>query len=140
MRIPVDRVTARLSLHDGKQLEVALFLPIGEDVVEIFNKPEPFLPVATDKKVLLMARSAIAAIAVPGAKLVSSDDLPTERQMALVHLRNGQVVEGELRWIAPPGRRRTADLLNENAPCVVVHAAAGMTYIAKTHIAWIEEA
>lgn len=138
-RLPVDQIAAKLYLAGGQAFEASMFVPIGEDIVSIFAKTDAFIPVAVAKGVLLVARGAIAALLVPGAKLVISDELPVEQQMVRVHMRDGQTVEGELRWNPPEGRRRTADFLNGAEPYIVVHAREGMTYIAKAHVAWIEE-
>ncbi|MGE5183516.1 MAG: hypothetical protein ACM31C_15700 [Acidobacteriota bacterium] len=140
MRLPVDRVPARVTLEDGRQLESWLFVPVGDDVAEMFGKPEAFLPVDTGTGILIVARAVIAAVLVRRARLETSDDLPVDRQPARVHLRGGQVVEGELRWTAAPGYRRTVDLMNDPSRHVVVHAREGVTYVAKAQIAWIEEA
>jgi hypothetical protein len=138
MRLPVDQIAAKVMLLGGKSFDGSLFIAIGEDIITIFTKADAFIPVACEKGILLVARDAIAGIVVRG-QLVLTDELPTEQQLARVHLRDGHRVDGELRWTAPEGRRRTADFLNDAAPYIVVHGREGMTYIAKRHVAWIEE-
>lgn len=140
MRLPVDRVPARVTLGDGRELESWLFVPIGEDVADMFGKPDRFLPLDTGTGILIVARAMIAAVLVRRSRLVASDELPEDSQMARVHLRSGQVIEGELRWTAVPGYGRTVDLMNDPSLHVAVHAGGGVTYVAKAHVAWIEEA
>jgi hypothetical protein len=140
MRLPVDRVPARITLHDGRQLEAWLFVPIGESVHDVFGKPEAFLPVDTGNGIMIVARAVIATILVRRSRPESADDLPQDTQAATVHLRSGQAMEGELRWTAAPGYRRTADLLNDSSLHVELHTGEGITYITKAHVAWIEEA
>lgn len=140
MRLPVDRIPSRVTLHDGRQLEAWLFVPIGEDLAEVFTKPDPFLPIDSGDGILIVARAVIAAVHVRRTKLASTDELPKECQAAHVQLRSGQVLAGELRWTSAPGYRRTADLLNDHSHHVELHGDDGITYIAKAHIAWIEEA
>ena len=65
--------------------------------------------------------------------------LPLERQRVRIRLRGGRSIEGELRWIAPAGRRRTADCLNDPLTHVVVNDSAYVSFIAKAHIAYAEE-
>jgi hypothetical protein len=54
-------------------------------------------------------------------------------------LRSGATVEGELRWVAPPGRRRTLDYLNDGSALLVVHGTGDTSYVAKAHIASVDE-
>jgi hypothetical protein len=140
MRLPVDRVPARITLHDGRQLEAWLFVPIGEGVADVFAKPEAFLPLDTGSGILIVARAVIVAILVRRTPSAPPDELPQETQAANVHLRSGQTLDGELRWTAAPGYGRTADLLNDSSLHVVLHTGEGVTFIPKAQIAWIEEA
>ena len=67
------------------------------------------------------------------------EELPGERQTALVRLRNGSTIKGELRWVAPEGQRRTLDFLNDDASHIVVHDIEHRIYVAKAHVASVEE-
>ena len=139
MRLPVDRVSAQLTLHDGERFEGILFLPGGEQVPELLSEGEPFIPVGHGNTVRLVARSALACIAIPSRPDLADADLPIERQQATIRLRSGAVVTGELRWTAPPGWRRTGDHLKDSARHVTVHGGGITTFVAKAHIAWVEE-
>lgn len=142
LRLPVDNVTAKLILHDGERSDVLLFIAAGEDVTRLLAPGDPFVPMIKHARFCLVARAAMAAIGVSQSAAAEADDgLPVERQRARVQLRSGAVLEGELRWTAPEGERRTADHVNDEAPYFIVHASDGHTayYIAKAQVATIEE-
>jgi hypothetical protein len=137
--MPVDLVTATLILHDGDRSEIILFMPPGEDMARLVSEGDRFLPVTRAGKVCLVARSAIACLGVT-PRVARPDDLPVERQAAIVRLESGTVLEGELRWIAPEGKQRTADFLNGASPYIEVFTAALTYYVLKAHIATVQEA
>jgi hypothetical protein len=143
-RLPVERVPATMILHDGTRSQVELFLPIADTVIDLLTGSEPFLPVARGERISLVARGAIACLAVPedGADdaTVPITTLPLVHQKVHVHLKSGVVLEGELRWVAPHGRQRTADHLNEDAPTFALYAGAMVHHVTKAHVALVEEA
>ena len=138
MRIPVDHVPATLTLHDGTRLEIVMFVPPGEHIADQLCSGSPFLPIRCEGKIRLIARDILACITVGGSP-VANDDLPEEMQRVAVRLRSGTTIEGELRWTAAVGKSRTADHLNEAALQIVVYGAGTITYVAKRHLAWVEE-
>jgi hypothetical protein len=115
-----------------------LFVPPGDPISHLLDDSDPFMPVSYSTGTRLVARAAIACIAVREVLWVS-DDLPLERQQAIVRLRGGGDVKGELRWTAPPGRRRTLDHLNDGAAYLALHDGDLTTYVAKVHITSVEE-
>jgi hypothetical protein len=143
LRLPVDSVTATLILHDGERSDVLLFIAAGEDITRLVSPGDPFVPMIKHARFCLVARTAIAAIGVtdPPTPDPELDGLPVERQRARVQLRSGTAIEGELRWTAPEGERRTADYVNDSPAFFVIHAADGHTtyYIAKAQVATLEE-
>lgn len=144
LRMPVDNVAATLILHDGERSDVLLFIAAGEDITRLMTPGDPFVPMIKHARFCLVARTAIAALGVAGASTdpdADLDVLPVERQRARVLLRSGSVLEGELRWTAPEGERRTADYINDSEPFFVVHASDGHTtyYVAKAQVALVEE-
>lgn len=144
--LPVESVNAELVLHDGERAAVMLFVAGGEDLTRLFSG-KPFVPVVRGGRVCLVARDAIACVAVPAPAAAaagsdaSADGLPWERQRVAVKLRSGALVEGEVRWVPPPGlaRRRTTDGLNLDAPYFAVHAGPTTYLVAKAHVATISE-
>jgi hypothetical protein len=142
MRLPVDHLVASLIFADGERAEAILFVPPGEDVARTFAEGDPFVPVALAKGIRLVARTAIAGIGIPVAPpaLARDGDLPIERQTATVKLHDGTTLDGELRWTARPGNNRTRDHLNESAAYLELHTKETTWYVAKSHVAWVEEA
>ena len=126
MRLPVDRV------------RVTLVLETGEAVSTVLDEAEPFVPLGMERHVRLVARATIACVAVPG-EIPRDQDVHEETQRARVHLKSGLEVEGDLRWVAPVGHRRTVDHLNLPSRLLEVHGADVTTYIIKAHVAWVEE-
>ena len=99
-----------------------------------------FIPVVTRGVEHLVARAAIACFGVPPDRAPKLDeDLAAVVQAVKVTLRSGAVVEGELRWIAPPGQQRTTDCLNGDTPYLVVYAPETSYIVVKTHIAMVTE-
>lgn len=141
LRIPVDQVSATMTMHDGAKSEVVLFIPCGASVSELLTQGDAFLPVIRERSVSLVARAAIAAVAIfqvqPLHPEVASE--LAARQAAIVHLRGGTTIAGELRWVAPVGRQRTADYLNDPSPYITVHADGVIHLVIKAHIAMVEE-
>jgi hypothetical protein len=142
LRLPVDSVLASLTLHDGERSDVLLFIAAGEDVSRLLGPGDPFVPMIRNARFCLVARAAIAAIAIVTGPVVDDDGaLPVEHQRARVRLRSGVAIEGELQWTAPEGERRTADYLNDGEALFQIHAVQPATihYIAKAHVATVEE-
>src|SRR5215216_3686064 len=132
LRLPRDQTPAVLVMHDGERANVMLFVPPGDTLTHVLDNADPFVPVNFSSGTRLVARSAIACLTVHEAQPLD-DDLPVERQRAIVSLRAGSKIEGELRWVAPPGRRRTLDYLNDGSNLLVVHGGDVTSYIAKAH-------
>jgi hypothetical protein len=140
LRIPVDQVSATMTMHDGGKSEVVLFVPGGVSVSDLLTSGDAFIPVIRDRSVALVARAAIAALAVAEVIPLPVDgELPDERQIVVVHLRAGEPIKGELRWLAPVGRQRTADHLNDPTPYIAVRANGVVHLVVKSHIALVEE-
>lgn len=140
LRLPRDQTPAVITTQDGERADVYLFVPPGENVAQVLDDPEPFVAVIYSAGVRLVARSTIACITVRETHAVADDgDLPLERQKATIRLRGGGSVQGELRWTAPPGRRRTLDHLNEPTTHLVVHGDGEASYVAKAHVASVSE-
>lgn len=142
LRIPVDQLSATMTMYDGAKSEVVLFVPCGVTVAELLTQGDAFLPVIRDRSVSLIARAAIAALAILEIQPLRTDGDPDPldaRQPAVVHLKGGASIKGELRWVAPVGRQRTADYLNDPSPYIQVHAEGVVHLVVKAHIAMVEE-
>jgi hypothetical protein len=140
LRIPVDQVSATMTMHDGVKSEVVLFVPGGVSVSELLTQGDRFLPMIRERQVSLVARGSIAVLSVQDVTPLPTDgELPAVTQAVAVHLRGGGMVRGELRWVAPTGMQRTADHLNDAAPYIAVHGDGVTHLIVKEHIAIVEE-
>ena len=133
-------IDAHLIMHDGERSDVLLFVPPTEDVVRLLSEGASFLAVARGGQECLVARDAIACLGVEHARGPRLDeDLPTERQAATVKLRSGIALDGELRWVAPPGMQRTTDYLNGDSRHLVLYTTEATFVIAKSHVAMVIE-
>jgi hypothetical protein len=142
LTLPVDRIPVALILDDGDRHQVALFSAAGQDMSALLEATWGFLPAAEQGgRIRLFSRRAVACVKLAhgvGA-LRTLDDLPLCRRAALVRLRSGVTLRGELRYLAPPERRRTADYLNEPARTFLLHADDGVYHVVKDHVAYLEE-
>jgi hypothetical protein len=138
MRLPVERVLVTIALENGEPLTGEIFLAPGEPPSSVLDEAEPFVPLALERGVRLVARAMIATLAV-AHETELDPDVHEESQRALVRLKNGSSVEGELRWVPSVGYRRTVDLLNLPSRMLVVHGAGCTTFVVKAHVAWVEE-
>ena len=138
MRLPVDRARVALTLETGEALTGDIFLAPSEPVSSVLQHHEPFMPLGLDKHVRLVARATIACLAVA----IATDrdpDVAEETQRVRVRLKSGATIEGDLRWVALVGHRRTVDHLNLPARFLAIHAPGTTTYVLKPHVAWVEE-
>jgi hypothetical protein len=139
-RLPRDQTPVTVTLEDGEQAHAMLFLAPGSSVIRFLEEASPFVPVSYTSGLRLVARDSIACVTVQATDAPPDDpELPLERQRVRIRLRGGRSIEGELRWIAPAGRRRTADCLNDPLAHVVVHDGQQVSFVAKAHIAYAEE-
>ncbi len=138
MRLPVDRIPVTLVLETGEALTGEIFLSPGSPPSSVLDDAQPFVPVALDQHVRLVARSTIAMLVVGGEE--SGDpDVPEESHRVTVRVKHGASIEGELRWVPCTGHRRTIDLLNVASRILVIHGVGVTTHIVKAHVAWVEE-
>jgi hypothetical protein len=140
LRLPKNQTPALVTLHDGERAQVFLFVAPGDKLAYFVNEQTRFVPMGFAGGTRLIARDAIAAISVHVLHAPNEEELPGERQMANVKLRSGTVIKGELRWVAPEGQRRTLDFMNDHSQYIVVHDTEHIIYVAKAHIASVEEA
>lgn len=139
LRMPVDNVVATMIGHDGTTADVMLFIPPTEDIGHVLGQGAAFLAMVKAGKMCIVARDTIACFGVPEVPAIPrEDDVPVEKQAVIVTLRSGATVEGEVALTAF-GTQRTTDLLNEPDPILRVHGAATAYYVAKAHVAQVEE-
>lgn len=140
MRVPRDKTPGELILEDGEKTYVLFFVPQGDTLARVFEDSNPFMPVAVGSKIRMIPRAAVACMTAHVCHAsVPDSEFPQEKQRALVRLRGGSVVRGELRWVAPYGHRRTLDHLNDPSRHVIVYDGDYIHFIAKTQILGVEE-
>jgi len=140
LRLPKNQTPALVTMHDGERAQVFLFVAPGDRLGHFINEDSGFLPMGFASGTRLVARDAIAAISIHVLHAPYEEELPGERQNAKIQLRSGAVIKGELRWVAPEGQRRTLDFLNTDARHFVVYDTEHVIYVAKAHVAAVEEA
>jgi hypothetical protein len=139
LRVPRDKTPAELILDDGERCYALLFVPPGDRISRVIDEPNAFVPVIVSSVTRLLARKAIACMTVHVLHAAVDEDMPEEKQRVAIRLRGGITVRGELRWIAPPDRRRTLDHLNDASSHLVVHEGDYVHYIAKSTVLGLEE-
>ncbi len=139
MRLPKNQTPAQVTLHDGERVQVLLFVAPGGSMTQLLEDRARFIPMSFGTGTRLVARDAVAAISIHRLHAPAEDELPGERQAANVRLRSGAQIKGELRWVAPEGSRRTLDFMNNDASYFVVHDTEHVIYVAKAHVALVEE-
>ena len=140
LRMPVDYVDATMIHHDGERSEVIFLLPPGEDIARVLTEGDRFIPVMRNAKICIVARDAMAALGLPLRPLTTfEEEMPHEKQKAMIKLRSGMMLEGELRWAIEDGKQRTADFLRNDALHVELRTEDKSWFIAKTHIAYVQE-
>lgn len=140
LRLPKNQTPALVTMHDGERAQVLLFVAPGSSLTHYITEGTRFLPMGFATGTRLVARDAIAALSIHVLHAPIEDELPGERQLAVVRLRSGATIKGELRWVAPDGQRRTLDFMNTDAPHFVVHDTEHVIYVTKAHVACVEEA
>jgi hypothetical protein len=141
--LPVERLPVALILADGTRRDAVVFVPAGQRVEELLESALWFLPADEAGTFRLYAREGLAAIGVDRARLKGGDPfdgLPHERRRTVVRLRSGTMLFGELRYLAPPQRRRTADFVNEEPATFALHGPDVVYHVVKAHVAYLEEA
>jgi hypothetical protein len=140
LRMPVDYVDATMIHHDGERSEVIFLLPPGEDLARLMTQGDAFIPVMRNAKICIVARDSIAALGLPLRPLTPfEEEMPHETQKAMIKLRSGMMLEGELRWTLDDGKQRTADFLKTDGLHVELRTADKSFYVAKSHIAYVQE-
>jgi hypothetical protein len=140
LRLPKNQTPALVTMHDGERAQVFLFVAPGASVTHYINERSRFLPMGFASGTRLIARDAIAALSIHVLHAPIEDEFPGEKQTAVVRLRSGATIKGELRWVAPEGQRRTLDFMNNDAEYFIVHDTEHMIFVAKNHVASVEEA
>lgn len=139
LRVPRDKTPAEVTLDDGEKSYVLLYIAPGDLISQVFEDPNPFLPVTNGAGTRFLLRKAVACVTAHKSRAPLDHDLPHERQTVVVRLRGGTTVRGELRWSAPYDRRRTQDHLNDTSLYFLVFEDDYVHFIAKSAVLSVEE-
>lgn len=119
LRVPKGKLPVAVALVTGV-VDVELFLADyarghagPERATDVLENEEPFLPVRRGTGVELIARDAILWVRVEAEHFDDPTSLEgcSEASVALT-LRDGSVLRGVARFVAPVGRARLLDVLN----------------------------
>jgi len=141
LRVPVDRVGVSLTLSDGQRRRGTMFVPPGSGVEELLEQRQAFVPIEEEGKVRLYASGSVACLEVMDGRIDLPElELPLERRRLVVRLKNGEVLDGEIRYVAWRSPPRTADLLNEPTATFALYRNGRVQHVAKMHVECVEEA
>ncbi len=140
IRLPVGKVPATLSLHDGERIAAELYVAPGLAVREILDGPRRFLPAESGEGFLLIARESIAYITVSVFHANRLTALPLSRRSVVVRMRSGSKLCGDLLYIGAPGYGRVGDHLEQEGDVIELEEGDERHLVAKRHVVWIEEA
>ncbi len=126
LRLPTIAVPVRLALVGGEPLTAALFVAdtartgaqLVDDIAELVDDAAPFMPARIDTTVKLLAKRAIAWIAVDRADDAEVDTLYDHEHRVDVALVGGGTLTGSLLDSAPADRPRVVDHLNRGGAFV----------------------
>jgi hypothetical protein len=143
-RIPREQTPVTIILDDGERAPAKLFVPPGSSVMRMLADAAAFIPVSFTGNfvggVRLIAQASIACISIHVLHAhVEDHESLGERQKTIVRLRGGQVIKGELRWLPENGNRRVLDHLNDHATHLMIHEGEYIHFVAKPHVASVEE-
>lgn len=123
LQIEVARESVRVVTRGGAKFLAEVYVhqasdlhPGTETLLDRLNHPhERFLPcrVGGRKELLHLAQIAMIEQDAKPPELEALDDLGAQHEAAEVELVTGQVLRGDLVYLAPAERRRISDLLNQ---------------------------
>jgi DNA-binding NtrC family response regulator len=138
MEVSVEQTDVSLLLHDGSRHNVTLVLVGGQTVESLLLTPDSFLLVQDEGRTRHYARSSIAMISNESDP-PAVDHLPRRAARVRVRLLSGRTIDGHMRWVPGVARQTASSVLCEPAAIFVVHADGATCFIAKSHVAWVEE-
>lgn len=142
-RIEVTTIRAKVAPIHSEPITVDFFLrPVGargETLSERLNEPGiSFVPVVVrgHAELLQLADIAYAETPDPQPEVAELEALGAWRRSVLIRLVSGEMVQGELIYVAPPERSRISDLLNaDGARFLLMVEGARTRYVQRAAIA-----
>lgn len=141
LRVPVERASVEVLLSDGTRHSLVVFQAPGQRLESFAEAPEPFFPAHEQERLRLFARASIVVLSGErrAAQSPGEDDLPETQRTVRVHMRSGEVLEGDLRFVACEGSLRPIDHLNESSRSFPLFTTERVHHIVKAHVIFVEE-
>jgi hypothetical protein len=141
LRVPVERASVEVLLSDGTRHSLVVFQAPGQGLESFAEAPEPFFPAHEQERLRLFARANIVALSGErrASRLPGEDDLPETQRTVRVHVASGEILEGDLRFIACEGSLRPVDHLNESSRSFPLFTTGRVHHIVKAHVLFVEE-
>jgi hypothetical protein len=147
LRLPTIAVPVRLALVGGEPVTAALFVAdvartgarLADHIAELVDDAAPFVPARVDTTVKLLAKHAIAWIAVDRADEPEDDTLYDHEHRVDVALVGGATLTGSLLDSAPADRPRVVDHLNRSGAFVRLWTPSEHYLVNKAQILHVTE-
>lgn len=141
LRVPVEKASVEVLLSDGTRHSLVVFQAPGQGLESFVEAPEPFFPAHERDTLRLFARANIVALS--GERRASEspqeDDVPETQRTVRVHVQGGEVLEGELRFVACEGALRPIDHLNEASRSFPLFTLGRVHHIVKAYVLFVAE-
>lgn len=146
-RIEKDRFPVKLFFSDGKLDEGNIYLSLRaashegrESVGDVLNQDDPFLPVNfPGRATRLINKRHLLMVSFPSEreeKLLATEANPHD---VVLHLTNGDRIEGQFVFFLPPYSSRVKDYLSQTESFVELKKDGETYLINKVHIISVEE-
>lgn len=143
MRLPKNRVPVEISVGgdivNGEVFlaEYALDHAGPERVSDLLGGPDDFFPViGSDERVRIVARQAIRWARVPRGGIAAEEEPPPDATSIAVRVKldDGRELAGTFLFLAPPGRTRLQDYLNDSGRFLPLFTEQSVVLIARAHL------
>lgn len=141
LRVPVSRAAVEVLTTDGTRHPIVVFHAPGLGLETFVESDEAFFAAQEGGAFRMFARGAIVALstAAPAERARAEDEVPETRRRMRVHLRGGEIIEGELRYVAWEAAPRPLDQLNEPSRSFPLYTAEVVHHVVKAHVLFLEE-
>ena len=141
LRVPVEKASVEVLLSDGTRHSLVVFQAPGQGLESFVEAPEPFFPAHERDTLRLFARANIVSLSGErrASKFPREDDVPETQRTVRVHVQGGEVLEGELRFVACEGSLRPIDHLDETSRSFALFTTGRVHHIVKAHVLFVEE-
>jgi hypothetical protein len=136
---------ARLVLSNGREIRGEVFVGLYDPhhvgpqrVGELLNEAPAFMPVKTDKRVLMVNRAHIVSVALPADR--ERDELATlgKRYTVRVKTTRGEV-RGAVFVNLPDGATRVTDYFNQSVHFLPLFQARTIVYLNRDFIVHVQD-